>query len=758
MLNSTNSRFVLSRITPMSSSRAVSAALRRKITIACEVCRKRKARCSGTVPCTLCLKQKLECHYETNRRKRGPRVRLADDESSVSENPQNLNQTESGSVLREAIVDNTDLSPSRECLVEPVIPCNQKLRQRLRQIYERCGQILDGVPNYVVSHLLEIFFTVVNHQQLPLLPPEQGLDWILESSRPPILLASLCLVSARYSSHEYISRERSSLSGNQIASKCRLMLSEPGTAKHHLDSMLSLCALALHEASNGNGAQAWCDIGLAQNTIPLISTWNLSDISSTVFRTGCDFIIWVRAGFAFGNSSLTSSISAYNTILSVINDSGPYTQTNIRDATKLLLNCVEYATQETQDDTIHPWQHGSTFSKLKLSLDQFSITIAQTFDLDPRAWESSLTVRSELAVETILSLIRDCCIILLNRAFLPISPQTQVDDEDQTQPPRMFLQGRIHACEASAESIYELCTVLISTQIFILPSFLGYCCFQAALVFMNALERCKHQPRREELADRFRVMFMVLGAQRKIYNPANLWIDALLRIHTFLSEPPSGYKKSQTMGLNFFSRFNGIQEPPLVNLADIPTDNEPGSSDALSESLLSADRVPEEAPTVWIDGYRMRLREQIEALAPMEDLQSPGTPDISASSSNSLRSPRLRQLQLETDEHCMDLQSITAVRNPINHADVNMEALRLDSPSWPYAAVNLVPPVPALFISDEDPLQGLLGDSMQLEGFEMADLDIAEYLRLGEAMFESFGLDWDQSMAQALSMTKDQGG
>lgn len=58
------------------------------------------------------------------------------------------------------------------------------------------------------------------------------------------------------------------------------------------------------------------------------------------------------------------------------------------------------------------------------------------------------------------------------------------------------------------------------------PSFLGYCCFQAALVFLNSLERCKDESQRGEFTDKFKVIFIILGALRRFYQPANLWVSS----------------------------------------------------------------------------------------------------------------------------------------------------------------------------------------------------------------------------------------
>lgn len=55
--------------------RVVPDHLRQKITAACEVCRKRKAKCDGEFPCAYCQQHNLPCSFKTNRLRRGPRHR-----------------------------------------------------------------------------------------------------------------------------------------------------------------------------------------------------------------------------------------------------------------------------------------------------------------------------------------------------------------------------------------------------------------------------------------------------------------------------------------------------------------------------------------------------------------------------------------------------------------------------------------------------------------------------------------------------------
>ncbi|KAF4886222.1 Activator of stress genes protein 1 [Colletotrichum fructicola] len=50
--------------------------LRRKVTLACDYCRKKRVKCTGSAPCKLCAENRHPCHFDDrNRNRRGPRPR-----------------------------------------------------------------------------------------------------------------------------------------------------------------------------------------------------------------------------------------------------------------------------------------------------------------------------------------------------------------------------------------------------------------------------------------------------------------------------------------------------------------------------------------------------------------------------------------------------------------------------------------------------------------------------------------------------------
>jgi hypothetical protein len=285
--------------------------------------------------------------------------------------------------------------------------------------------------------------------------------------------------------------------------------------------------------------------------VPLISRSDLCPVSWAVLETASDFLSWLRAEFAFGHPQLVPLISAQSKVLSKLDATDPLDdqRADLDKAIELLLRCVEHSSRDIASDLMLPWDRNSKFMSLRLHLEKFSIGIAETYHLDFAAAGSSTVKGSKLAVGISMVLLRDCCSILLNRDFLFTSqPQSKLTGRDLA--PEMFLRGRVNTCKASAESIHNLCTQLLSNQIFCLvfeinplydlsltrryyiqSPFLGYCCFQAAIVLIQSLDYRPTQSERTEYKDKLKVLLAILLALTKFHKPAKLWVGKLIRSH-----------------------------------------------------------------------------------------------------------------------------------------------------------------------------------------------------------------------------------
>ncbi|CAH0051413.1 unnamed protein product [Clonostachys solani] len=583
------------------------------------------------------------------------------------------------------------------------------------------------ISSDTIAHLLETFFTVSNLQQLPLLPPDDGLAWLLARDRPIALILALCVVSLPYSS-------------SQIASNGIRTI-------NCLDQFLSLCALASYEASHGHGAQAWCDIGTGQTMVSLISRSDLSPISRAVVGTAVDFLNWLRAEFAFGHPQLIASISPHIGALPNIDTTDPLDDqhANVNKATEILLRCVEYNSRDLSSDPTFPWERGSNFMSVRLHLEKFSIAVTETYHFDFGSAGSSISTTSKLAVGV-----------------------SMPNPADRDGAPEMFLGGRVNACKASAESIHDLCTQLLSNQIFCLSPFLGFCCFQAAIVFVQSLEHSRTQSERVDHQDKLKVVLAVLLALRKLHRPARLWIDTLYKLIQVRNKPGKTPDLSHFKFPSFFSWFPGIQEPPLIPLQD-PKEEEDIASrqDKVSSSKASTKPV-EESSTAWMDQYRDELRNQIASID-IEDSRSTRTSSVLASSSQEIDD---RGDSLHSDRSIPgDCENINAIlptpptnntlvpagpisitptqMSHINQPSGHSETLnfRGDEDSTNFAA-SILPNInnttwsnfdSTLLVNDGNQLQ-TLAEEIEVPDIELPEWDLSSYLSLDNTILDLFHL------------------
>lgn len=86
--------------------------------------------------------------------------------------------------------------------------------------------------------------------------------WLLAEDRSMALILALCAISLAYSSSQIASNGKRLGLATQLQCACRLQILDKGLRRmNYLDQFLCYCALACYEASHGDGAQAWCDIG-----------------------------------------------------------------------------------------------------------------------------------------------------------------------------------------------------------------------------------------------------------------------------------------------------------------------------------------------------------------------------------------------------------------------------------------------------------------------------------------------------------------
>jgi Fungal specific transcription factor domain len=121
-------------------------------------------------------------------------------------------------------------------------------------------------PVDLVFHLIEVFDTFVHSQQFWLFQHETFLECLTEASCTKGFVLAACAIGARFSRHRSVMSPSGRLMRKHFAANARLHLASPTERAHILDRLRCLCLLVVYEMAEGNGTQAWCDIG---ETLPL---------------------------------------------------------------------------------------------------------------------------------------------------------------------------------------------------------------------------------------------------------------------------------------------------------------------------------------------------------------------------------------------------------------------------------------------------------------------------------------------------------
>ncbi|OAL44419.1 hypothetical protein IQ07DRAFT_251120 [Pyrenochaeta sp. DS3sAY3a] len=733
-------------------SRIVSPLLRRKITIACEACRKRKAKCSGTAPCVLCTKQKQDCHFDTNRQRRGPRLRPAT-AHSLSGVLADTTIEDSFSVSPMTVSDNDDRALPESDM--------SKTRDKLEAFVRRCDltneNSISGIAATVLAHLLELYFAVANRQEIPLLPLQGGMSWLTSRVCYPALLMALCAKASPYSSHPMGLNHDGAPIGHHLLRRCQHLLLENITEDAYLDRFLTYCALISYNLNAGFGIQAWYDIGIAHTLIPLIVAANLGTQDMDIFRQAYGLFSWLRISFALGNPSLSSFASfASNSSLEEPVSSPVIEQ--ICAATKLISHLVEYSSQKSSDDSIPPSSRTSKFASLRLHLEQFSISVCDTASLEPRRLKIDCVEQHDMIVGTLMSVLRDCCMIMLSRDFLPLTHEKDRATLDYaSQGPHRFIRSRIQACETGAENIYELCVILISNEILFFPPILGFCCFQAALVILNHSGTADDASARSQCREKLQVFSIVLGVMKRFYKPAEQWIDALLQIKQIQSSETLHFTLPDTnvnlAPISFFSRFRPIEEPSFVMLRPSKAASRPLLSVPVDQTQSNSS--PTELPmemvsSRWIDDYRTRLREQLTGALDRENGSI--NPAQSGVHAKDLGTDRTHVIPPQTDLAMTIIPSISAssfAPNLFNDPGLyarDFEKGNIESVAFA-TGQNGTPHETLLGNQVQDHLPGDICDP----SLDFSLLDMSDYIAMGDAMVHSMG-PFDDSLSTFADM------
>ncbi|KAI1078996.1 hypothetical protein F5B20DRAFT_545785 [Whalleya microplaca] len=577
------------------------------MTLACEQCRKRKVRCSGTAPCSNCHRHMQECLFDHNRRRRGPRPKRYLPA-----------QYDAEAVSAPAPAQSPPPAPSRSS--RPSVSSHGPITDRATPFSLdsidawRTGLIeIMGTDRYRVNgefavstdqalHLVLVFFVTVNSQQCPVMSATAFLKGLESANVARHLCHSMCSVALRFSRHE-ASHVNKLDEGFAAEAREELASSEETSEHARLQQILTLSVLSMYETYRGNGLQAWHDITVALNLVTMFkytqSTVRNDGISHGLqmaqqYLATSGILNSIGQQIQHSNLSLLQNLTPKDMLKPSLDNTSPNLLPGL---TSLLRRCLALSRKDFTQAHPAPWSNDSQFMVLKEELDRFCILHTGELTLTEDLLESLQRTDAGAGEYILWFSMLYSMRMLLNRAFMPIgvnptgnsdvqsphgnnnTPESanQKSSRQPTSPrkalffpgaPNTFCRERVAACVRSARSVTLLCQSILGHGTFLLPPFLGYALFLAGLVFLNQLHIEEDPNRLEEFIDHLKTIFTVLGTMRFFFTPAHLWVDTLFRVHALdlVSESLAVTGNPAKLFSNFFIRFPGISEPPYCSM------------------------------------------------------------------------------------------------------------------------------------------------------------------------------------------------
>ncbi|KAL7332507.1 hypothetical protein PS15p_204536 [Mucor circinelloides] len=247
--------------TPMSPTMSTSgrktkdaSQIKRRITQACILCRKKKIKCDGAKPeCVHCQDANLQCQY-TEYKKRGPHkgyVRLLEERLVQLER----RLTNAGAEVPPPISIN---SPTQQYNSSPAKsePSSSSMMMNKRQDEED-----DFPPPEIVTHLIDLFFQYLN-SVFPFVHRARLKQSIKEGTVSKPLLWSVMAIAARFSDHPSIKTDPPYWAGEKFAMKATSLINaallEPTIPNLQFWGIMSCL-----EYGRASGSKAWIYGGIA---------------------------------------------------------------------------------------------------------------------------------------------------------------------------------------------------------------------------------------------------------------------------------------------------------------------------------------------------------------------------------------------------------------------------------------------------------------------------------------------------------------
>lgn len=265
---------------------------RKRLPLACITCRRKKIRCSGEKPaCKHCMRSRIPCVYKVTTRKAAPRT------DYMAMLDKRLKRMEERVIKIMPKDDQRNIDVIGRAVVKPALPgAPVKQESKKRVADEAFGDDLDSWSkskggakggktqtksddsahedlmvegaDYLPSpelqqHLAEVFFDYVYGQTYHLLHKPSYMRKLEAGQLPPVLILTVCGISARFSAHPEVRTDPAFLRGEKWAKPAReIALKRYDTP--NITILICYLLLGLHEFGTCQGGRSWMLGGMAQ--------------------------------------------------------------------------------------------------------------------------------------------------------------------------------------------------------------------------------------------------------------------------------------------------------------------------------------------------------------------------------------------------------------------------------------------------------------------------------------------------------------
>ncbi|KAI0024810.1 zinc finger transcription factor 1 [Xylariomycetidae sp. FL0641] len=265
---------------------------RKRLPLACIACRRKKIRCSGEKPaCKHCLRSRIPCVYKVTTRKAAPRTdymamldkRLKRMEDRIIKIvPKSEQDSSASNVVRGVVKPNlpgslpaakqsakkrgadeafgAELDHWARSASKTRPDSSGKPTSLQVQEAEESKLLHEGAealpPKDIQEHLAEVFFDNIYGQAYHLLHKPSYIRKLKAGTLPPVLVLSVCAISARFSTHPKFATTNNFLRGEEWALPAREIV----TRRYewpNITILTCLLLLGLHEFGTCHGGRSW---------------------------------------------------------------------------------------------------------------------------------------------------------------------------------------------------------------------------------------------------------------------------------------------------------------------------------------------------------------------------------------------------------------------------------------------------------------------------------------------------------------------